>query len=231
MHVIVATYVQEHIVEDDEPIGQEALRTAHGRAAQYYLRQAAVNCPPKERAKEYLEQALSIVEKEESTRGKGTTLNNLGKVCAELGETEQAREYLEQSLVIRREKGYRAGEGKTLRNLGSVYKALDQIKQAQKCYQDSLNIFRGLGDREEEGATLYEIGMLYFEQEFYDNALAYFLLARNRFEEVQTPHQDVIEKQLGILRIKMGKKRFDASLASIKPDALRIVEQVLHKEK
>jgi len=394
LHAIVATYVQEHIVEDDEPIGQEALRTAHGRAAQYYLRQAAVNCPPleqrrqssdvrelieaiwqysraeqwqeaydllrkewifphlnlwgnnatllelyklllpsgkwqpedaqaaliynnlgltlrdlgqmrqaqeyfeqalrlrrrvgdrkgegaslnhlgrvyadlgakerakeyleqalrirrevkdrqgetttlnnlgnvyvdlgaKERAKEYLEQALSIVEKEESTRGKGTTLNNLGKVCPELGETEQAREYLEQSLHIRREIGYRAGEGKTLRNLGSVYKALGQIKLAQQCYQDSLNVFRGLGDREEEGTTLYEMGMLSFDQEHYDVALAYFLLARYRLEKVQSLKRHIVERQIDILCTKMGKKRFDALISRVEPDMLRIVGKSL----
>lgn len=398
LHAIVATYVQEHIVEDDESIGQEALRAAHARAAQYYLRQAAVNCPPleqrrqssdvhdlietiwqygqaeqwqkaydlmrkewifphlnlwgnnatllelyklllpsgkwqpedaqaaliynnlglalrdlgqmrqaqeyfelalrlrrrigdrkgegaslnhlgrvyadlgeKERAKEclkqalhirrevkdkqgetttlnnlgnvyadlgekehakgYLEQALSIVGKEDATRMKGTTLNNLGKACAELGEIERAIEYLEQSLYIRREIGYRAGEGKTLRNLGSVYKALGQTKQAQQCYQDSLDVFKGLGDREEEGSTLYEMGMLSFEQEHHDVALACFLLASNRLEEVQSLKRHIVERQIAILRTKMGKKRFDALLARIEPNALRIVEQESHEEK
>lgn len=397
LHAIVATYVQEHIVEDDEPIGQEALRAAHAKAAQYYLRQAAVHCPPlelrrqssdvhdlieaiwqysqaeqwqeaydllrkewifphlnlwgnnatllelyklllpsskwqpediqaaliynnlglalrdlgqmrqaqehfeqalrlrrragdrkgegatlnhlgrvyadlgdkerakeyleqalrlrrevkdrqgetptlnnlgnvyadlgeKERAKEYLEQALIIVKDEENPRMKSTTLNNLGRVCAELGETEQARGYLEQSLDIRREIRYRAGEGKTLRNLGSVYKTLGRIKQAQKCYQDSLNVFRGLGDREEEGTTLYEIGMLFFEQEHYDVALACYLLARKRFEEVQALKRRVVERQIGFLRTKVGKKRFDALLARVEPDVLRIVERILHEE-
>ncbi len=390
LHAIIATYVQGYIVEDDESIGQEALRAAHAKAAQYYLCQAAVNCPPleqrrqssdvlslieaiwqysqaeqwreaydlvrkewifphlnlwgnnatllelyklllpsgkwqpediqaaliynnlglalrdlgqmrqaqeyfeqalrlrrragdrkgegaslnhlgrvyadlgemerakeyleqalqirrevkdrqgetttlnnlgnvyadlgeEERAKEYLEQALSITGKEESARMKSTTLNNLGKVCAESGEMERAREYLEQSLYIRREIGYRAGEGKTLRNLGSVYKALGQIKQAQKCYQDSLNVFRGLGDREEEGTTLYEMGMLSFEQKHYDVALACFLLARYRLEEVQSLKRHIVERQIDILCTKMGKKRFDALIARVEPDMLRIV--------
>jgi len=398
LHAIVATYAQEHIVEDDEPISQEALRSAHTKAAQYYVLQAAIHCPPleqrrqssdvhdlieaiwqysqaeqwqeaydllrkewifphlnlwgnnatllelyklllpsgkwqpedtqaaliynnlglalrdlgqmrqaqeyfeqalrlrrragdlkgegatlnhlgrvyadlgemeqakqyleqalhirrevkdrqgeattlnnlgnayadlgeMEQAKQYLEQALSIVGKEDDTRMKGTTLNNLGKVCAELGEMERAREYLEQSLYMRREIGYRAGEGKTLRNLGSVYKALDQIKQAQKCYKDSLNVFRGLGDREEEGTTLYEMGILYFEQEQYDVALACFLLARDRLEVVQALKRHVVERQIGILCTKVGKKRFETLLARVEPDVLRMVEQVLHEEK
>ncbi len=398
LHAIVATYVQGHIVEDDESIGREVLRAAHAKGAQYYLRQAAIHCPPleqrrqssdvhdlieaiwqysqaeqwqvaydllrkewifpqlnlwgnnatllelytlllpsgkwqpedaqaaliynnlglalhdlgqmrqaqeyfeqalrlrrragdrkgegaslnhlgrvyadlgekerakeyleqalhirrevkdrqgetttlnnlgnvyadlgeKERAKEYLEQALSIAGKEESARMKSTTLNNLGQVYAELGETERAREYLERSLDIRREIGYRAGEGKTLRNLGSVYKALGQIKQAQQCYQDSLNVFKGLGDREEEGTTLYEMGMLPFEQDHYDVALACFLLARNRLEEVQSLKRHIVERQIDILRTKMGKKRFDALLARVEPDVLRIVEQESHEEK
>ena len=162
---------------------------------------------------------------------KGTTLHNLGKVCAELGEIERAREYLEQSLYIRREIGYRAGEGKTLRNVGSVYKALGQIKQAQQCYQDSLDVFKGLGDREEEGTTLYEMGMLSFEQEHHDVALACFLLARNRLEEVQSLKRHIVERQIDILRTKIGKKRFDALLARVEPDVLRIVEQESHEEK
>ncbi len=73
--------------------------------------------------------------------------------------------------------------------------------------------------------------MLYFEQEHYDVALACSLLARNRFEEVQALKRHVVEKQIDFLRTTVGKKRFDALNARVEPDALRIVERILHEEK
>src|SRR6266571_1975744 len=48
LHVIIASYARGHIVEGNEQTNQQALRTAHARAAQYYLRQATISCPPRE---------------------------------------------------------------------------------------------------------------------------------------------------------------------------------------
>jgi tetratricopeptide (TPR) repeat protein len=51
LHPIVANYALTHFDESNQQANQEALRKAHLKAAQYYLRQAA-NCPPREKGRQ-----------------------------------------------------------------------------------------------------------------------------------------------------------------------------------
>src|SRR6266851_68888 len=52
LHAIVASYARDHFDERNREANQEALRTAHTKATQYYMQQAATDClPRKERRK------------------------------------------------------------------------------------------------------------------------------------------------------------------------------------
>ena len=48
LHAIIADYAQTHFDESNEQANEVAFVAAHSNAAQYYLEQAAKNCPPRE---------------------------------------------------------------------------------------------------------------------------------------------------------------------------------------
>src|SRR5260221_9230759 len=49
LHAIVAEYARRRFDEHDERANKQALRAAHAKAAQYYVQQAAKNCPPRKK--------------------------------------------------------------------------------------------------------------------------------------------------------------------------------------
>ncbi len=86
-----------------------------------------------------------------------------------------------------------------------------------------------MGDRSGEGITLWNIGAFYFDQGRYNVALACFLLARNIFEEVQSPNRDEIQGWIDDLNQKVGEAQFVTLLSQVEPQAQQIVEQTLHE--
>ncbi len=153
--------------------------------------------------------------------------NELGLVYDALDKKQEALSYYEQALVISREVGDRCGEGKTLNNLGGVYDALGKKQEALAYYEQALVISREVGDRGGEGTTLNNIGILYLEQARYDVALASSLLARDIFEEVQSPNRDGVQSWIDGLREKIGDEQFTTLLAQVEPQASQVVEQAL----
>lgn len=89
---------------------------------------------------------------------------------------------------------------------------------------------RQRGDRKGEGWTLYNIGTLNVERERFDIALAYFLLARTIFDEVQSPDRDKAQRQIDDLCQKVGEERFKVLRAKIEPNTFQIIEQSLRGE-
>src|SRR6266566_5193117 len=46
LHALIADYTRNHFVIGDDQANREALKTAHAKAAMYYLQRAALTCPP-----------------------------------------------------------------------------------------------------------------------------------------------------------------------------------------
>jgi tetratricopeptide (TPR) repeat protein len=182
----------------------------------------------KELALAYLEQSLSI-SRELDRWGEGKTLDSLGRVYADLGQKERAQNYFEQALRIRREVGDRGGEAKTLYDLGKFYAELRQKGRALGYYIQALQVHREVGDRVGEGPALHDIGKLYGEREQYDIALACFLLAKNIFAEVESPEGEAMQKEVDVLREKIGAEGFGKLMADVEPRVEEIVEKMLRK--
>jgi tetratricopeptide (TPR) repeat protein len=155
---------------------------------------------------------------------------SLGKACKALGRMKQAREFYEQALSIYKQLGNRKWEGSTLNNLGSVSNALGKTEEALRYHNEALDIRKEVGDRRGEGTTLHNIGTLYFNQDCYDVAFAFFLLARGILEEVLSPDREDEQNWIDDLRRKVGEKRFTQLLARVEPQAHQIVEQALHQD-
>jgi len=182
-----------------------------------------------EEALKYYEEALNIRRAVGDRQGEGLTLDNLGRVYNVLGQHEEALKYHKEALNIRKEVGDRGGEGTSLGNLGQVYSELGKKEEALEYYQQALNIRREVGDRGGEGMTLHGTGTLYFKQRRYDIALACFLLARDIFEEVQSPHRDDEQSWIDDLRKKVGEEQFTTLLAQVESLASQVVERALHE--
>jgi len=140
-----------------------------------------------QQAREYIERALRIYEKEGDRVDESWSLNHLGRVYSQIGNKEQAREYYEQALRICQEEGDRLGEATALNNLGWVCNALGQTEQEQKYYEQALSIFREIRDRGGEGSTLNNLGRVLNDlgqhakaQEYYEQALNMFRETNNR---------------------------------------------------
>jgi tetratricopeptide (TPR) repeat protein len=396
LHAIVADYALDHFVEDNEQANQQALKAAHARAAQYYLQQAAIHCPPRDqrrqisdvhdlieaiwqyyqaeqwqeaynlmeqegifdalnrwgaylillelykpllpsdkwhpgrlqvadiynhtgwtyfdmgqmkRAQGYYQEALTIYKELEDREREGTMLINLGIVYNRLGNKKEALNCYERALDIHREVGNRKEEGRALNNLGLAYSESARIAEALDCYEEALRIHREVGDRKEEGRALSHLGLiynalhepgkaieyltealsisrdtgnrkeegralnslgmtysalgmeeeafrcykealvihknasalaweggmlinlgaLYYRRQLYKIALAFFLLARDTFETIQSPFRDNGQRWMNHLHQKVGEEHFTTLLYQVEPQARQIVEQALRE--
>ncbi len=124
-----------------------------------------------DRAREYLERALSICREIGERRMAAWALNNLGRVYADSGNKEYARECYQEALEIFREEKERNGEGAALNNLGWVYSAWGMREQEKDYFKQALGIFREVGDLKGEAAALNSLGQAYEELGKTDEAL------------------------------------------------------------
>ena len=67
------------------------------------------------------------------------------------------------------------------------------------------------------------------EREQYDVALACFLLARNIFDEVQSPNRSVPQRSIEACARRMGETAFAALLIQVELQARHMVEQALRE--
>ncbi|HEY9707245.1 MAG TPA: tetratricopeptide repeat protein [Oculatellaceae cyanobacterium] len=102
------------------------------------------------------------------------TLNNIGLVYDDLGETQQALDYYNQSLPLARAVSDKATEAVILSNIGAVYDALGEKQKALDYYNQSLPLFRGIDNKAGEARTLNNIGLVYSALGEKQKALDYY---------------------------------------------------------
>ena len=107
------------------------------------------------------EEALKLYREAGDRRKEALTLNNIGAVYSDLGETQKALENYSQSLPLSRAAGDRSMEASTLTNIGKVYSDLGEKQKALENYSQSLPLSRAAGDRSLEAITLNNIGQVY----------------------------------------------------------------------
>jgi len=236
LHAVVAEYAKRHFFESDERANKQALRAAHAKAAQYYMQQAATSCPPREKRRA-IEDVKPLIEAfwQYCQAGQWREAYNLmleEGLSADLGRWGRNTILLELCQLLLPSQEWQPEHSQAARiyiELGSVYDHLGKQQEALSYYEQALAIRREVGDRGGEGQTLWNIGALYFEQDHYDVALPSLLLARDIFEEVQSPNRDGVQSWIDDLRKKVGEEQFTTLLAQVEPQASQIVERALHE--
>jgi tetratricopeptide (TPR) repeat protein len=178
-----------------------------------------------------MKQALRLNQEEGDRKAEGATLNNLGLLYDDSGYKEEALRYFEQALRISQEEGEREGEGMMLNNIGRVYHSLGKKQKALSYYEQALRISQDIGNRRGEGLALHNIGMLYSDWRHYNVALACILLAKQLYEQVQSPFDIEDEIQwIASLRKRIGEEQFAILLAQVEREGMeQVVERGLRE--
>jgi CHAT domain-containing protein len=119
-----------------------------------------------------------------SINGEASTLDNLGRTYADMGDGKQALDYFNQSLLIFRNLGERNGEALVLNDTGPAYAALGQKQKALDAYNQAIALWRELGNRQGEALTLNNIGRLYNDLGEHQTALDFYNQALPIWREV-----------------------------------------------
>lgn len=160
----------------------------------------------RERARQYLEQALVLCREVGDRSAEATALSFMGSVYADLGQKEEALKYLEKALNIRREIGDRNGQGWTLDTMGRIYFSLGQEESAQKYCEETLEIRKEVGDHSGEGRTLNTLGRIYNNLGQKERARKYLESALEICREVgDRSGEGLALNSLGLIYVDLGE--------------------------
>jgi tetratricopeptide (TPR) repeat protein len=115
----------------------------------------------KQKALEFFQEALPIIQEVGNCAGEAAILNNIGEIYYGFGQKQKALKFFQEALPIAQALGNRAYEAVTLVNIGFVYNALGQKQKALEYFEKALPIAQEVGNRAYEAATLNNIGFLY----------------------------------------------------------------------
>ncbi len=125
-------------------------------------------------ARSRLEEGLEIFRGLGDEAGTAATLQELGRVLAELGEWTRAHSLLDESLEIGRRLDDENAIAFSLFTLGRVYWLRDQRPSARALFDESFVVFRKLDDRFWINACLVFLGYIDCEEGDYASALSRF---------------------------------------------------------
>jgi DNA-binding SARP family transcriptional activator len=104
--------------------------------------------------------ALALHTANQHPMGMALALNNMGHVCALMGDTDVALARLDEALRISRELGHDRLEAVVLHSQGQAYAHRADRAAAEHRFARALDIRRRLGERRLEADTLTELGRL-----------------------------------------------------------------------
>ena len=157
----------------DEDKEKELVRTYNCLGA-VFLRKGG-----NEKALDFYRSSLSMSRLIEDRDMVGTSLNNMGLACKNLGRWEESQKYLEESLRIAEELGQHMPKGTRLNNLGIIYSKRGQWRRAYKCWTEALSILSRMGNRRETFSACRNIGHYYMTYRNFDRAEEYYVRAMN----------------------------------------------------
>jgi tetratricopeptide (TPR) repeat protein len=215
LHAIVAAYARRRFDERDEQANKQALRAAHTKAAKYYLQQASVSCPPREKrrkvndVKPLIEAAWQYCQA--GQQQEAYDLVRKEGIYADLkrwGGNATLLELYQLLLPSDEWRPERPQVARIYRDLGFIYGDLGQKKRAQESYEESLRLYREMGDRGGEGSVLNNLGWVYDGLGKNKEALQYYKDALGIHREVGDRREEGRAlNNLGGVYDALGKKQ------------------------
>ena len=138
----------------------------------------------KQKALDYLNQALRVWQESGIKAGQANALDGIGRVYSDMGLGQKALDYFNRALPLWRVDGNQEGEALTLNDLGPAYAEIGQKQKALEAYNQALAIWRQLGSRQGEALTINNIGRLYRDLGQHQTALDYYNQALPIWREV-----------------------------------------------
>jgi tetratricopeptide (TPR) repeat protein len=236
LHPIISTYAHRHFVPNDDESNEQVAQKAHVRAAQYYLQLASTTYPSQDK-RHQTSDVLPLIEAVWQYCQAGQyseayqLMNEKEHLFEKLSLWGANVMLLELCQLLLAENWQFTPQQKALifSYIAISSNVLGQKPKALEYYEQALTIRREVGDRGGEGMTLWNIGALFFEQHRHDVALAGYLLAKEIFEQVQSPDIDGVEEWIADLREEVGEQQFAVLLARVEPRAEQIVEETLRE--
>lgn len=168
LHAIVASYMYERRIREKGAVDRQMMLNAHAKAAQYYLRQSLVYCPPREQRKyvndvrpfieavwhmcqaEQWQAAYDFMQREELYM----SLRRWGGKAILLELYQQLQRFDKWQPTPDR-------EAEISDHLGRVYSLLGEEEKALHHYTHALHLYQMIGDYMGEGRTLNHIGLIH----------------------------------------------------------------------
>jgi CHAT domain-containing protein/Flp pilus assembly protein TadD len=120
------------------------------------------------------EAALPLWREAGDKRGEAYTLNEIGVIYANVGESQKALEHYGQAVQLWREVGDRLSEATALTNIGVANLRLGEAREALKYFLQALPLMRILRDQGREVAILSNMGAAYNSLSESQKALEHF---------------------------------------------------------
>ena len=127
------------------------------------------------KARQYLQESISLSEKINFKKGAAQAFNNLGVVAAIQGDIEQAMTNYERALLLRQELNDQKGVASLYNNLGNLQEEKGDYLGALENLQQSLVIRQQLQDTQRMARVLYNISYVHERMGNYPEALDYVL--------------------------------------------------------
>ncbi|UCF69796.1 MAG: tetratricopeptide repeat protein, partial [candidate division WOR-3 bacterium] len=159
-----------------------------------------------DRAIEYHERSLRIMEELEDLAGMANVFNNLGLVYWSKGDLERSVEYHQRCRTMNEMIGDKRRIGASLNNLGNVYSMKGELDSALEVYQRSLAIKEELGLQRDIASTLTNIGSVYHLKGELDVAVDYYQNSLVMSEELEDkPNIALATNNLGDIYMLRGE--------------------------
>jgi predicted ATPase/class 3 adenylate cyclase len=177
----------------------------------------AANQGDRREALSHCESALAGFHKTGDTKGRGRTLNIMGRVLIEQDELERARGVLTESCRLLEQVGDARGHAEAVYRLADVAEGRGEIEEAERLCQESLGIRRGLGDLQGMAQCLGSLGNLAAARKDWTRARSLLSESIDRFRLLgDEPNRRFFESRLGTVARREGDlERSARMLASL----------------
>ena len=181
LHAIVGDYAQERFDVGNEQANKKALKSAHVRAAQYYLEQVLKNCPPREKrlrvadVHDLIEAVWQYCQAEQWQEAYGLMeQEGIFEDLKRWGGNAVLLELYQLLLPLEKWKPEQSKVALIYTNLGRIHYALGKKEEALEYHKKALAIFSESGDLHGEGVSLNYLGRVYNSVGRHEEALRYY---------------------------------------------------------